>query len=788
MKAIAVFVVSVIAVIAVGAATDRIAVGQTESVCVTGGAVPSDSAGLIADCETLLSIKSRLRGSAKLNWWAGRSIEKWDGISVSGGRVTSVLLPNRNLDGVIPAGLGNLANLTSLDFFQNSLSGEIPSELGSLTNLKVLYLSGNQLSGCVPYNLTQVNDNDLASLNLPTCDEEPTATVTPTATPVPTATSPTARIAFASDREGDWEIYVMNADGSGQTRLTDNPGPDLYPNWSPDGRRIAFRSYRDGKVDIYVMNADGSDQTRLTDNEGWYVSNPSWSPDGRLITFTSNRDDPDPNDDNRTLDIYVMNADGSGQTRLTDNEARDTQPSWSPDGRRIAFLSNRDGNWDIYVMNADGSDQTRLTDNDNEAGYVSIPSWSPNGRLITFTSNLDDPDPNDDNRILDIYVMNADGSGQTRLTDNEAGNYSPSWSQDGRLIAFTSNRDGNVEIYVMNADGSNQTRLTDNEARDSFQSWSSGSVPDLPVTPTPQPDNGTAGGRDDSVCVTGGAVPSGSAGLITDCETLLSIKSALRGSVKLNWWAGRSIEEWDGIRVSGRRVTTVWLPDRNLDGVIPAGMGKLSNLRTLSLHGNQLSGEIPVELGNLANLERLHLGANQIGGGIPAELGNLTNLKELWLGDGLDLTGEIPSELSRLARLEVLDLGNSQISGAIPAWLGDLTRLRALYLDGNGFSEELPSELGNLSRLELLTLHGNTGLIGALPQTLTKITGLDWLTFHDTGLCAPVDEIFQTWLRSIPDHEGPNCPSEPTAGTSAQVIVRDVLGRVVNETETVLVD
>ena len=128
------------------------------------------------------------------------------------------------------------------------------------------------------------------------------------------------------------------------------------------------------------------------------------------------------------------------------------------------------------------------------------------------------------------------------------------------------------------------------------------------------------------------------------------------------------------------------------------------------------------------------------------------------------------------------------MSGAIPAWLGDLTRLRALYLDGNRFSGELPSELGNLTRLKLLPLHGNAGLLGALPQTLTKITGLDWLTFYDTGLCAPLNESFQTWLRSILDHEGPNCLPEPPAGTTERVIFRDVFGREVNETGLVLVD
>jgi len=173
------------------------------------------------------------------------------------------------------------------------------------------------------------------------------------------------RIAFESNRDGNAEIYVMNGDGSRQTRLTNNSGDDSAPAWSPDGSRIAFTSNRDGNADIYVMNADGSAQTRLTNNLGadWA---PIWSPDGSRIAFESYRDG--------NWEIYVMNANGSGQTNLTNNPGADWTPAWSPDGRRIAFACDRDGNWEIYVMNADGSGQTRLT---NNSGADGSPAWSP---------------------------------------------------------------------------------------------------------------------------------------------------------------------------------------------------------------------------------------------------------------------------------------------------------------------------------------------------------------------------------------------------------------------------
>jgi Tol biopolymer transport system component len=128
--------------------------------------------------------------------------------------------------------------------------------------------------------------------------------------------------------------------------------------------RIAFSSNRDGNDDLYVMNADGSSQTRLT-NHPAHDGGPVWSPDGRLIAFDSGRDG--------YADIYVMNADGSSQTRLTTDRTRGMWPVWSPDGRQIAFEADR-GNWETYVMNADGSGQNNLTKN---PGYDGYPAWSP---------------------------------------------------------------------------------------------------------------------------------------------------------------------------------------------------------------------------------------------------------------------------------------------------------------------------------------------------------------------------------------------------------------------------
>lgn len=260
------------------------------------------------------------------------------------------------------------------------------------------------------------------------------------------------RIAFQSFRDGNYEIYTMNTDGTGQMRLTNNSADDAIPSWSPDGSKIVFYSNRDGNNEIYVMNADGTGQTRLTNN-GFTDGDPSWSPDGSKIAFTSNRDG--------NFEIYTMNLDGSAQTRITNIAGNDVYPSWSPNGSRILFHSSRDGNVEIYTMNPDGTGQTRLT---NNSATDADPSWSPDGTKIAFESLRDGNS--------EIYVMNANGTGQTRLTNQAAEDASAWWSPDGSRIIFHTIRDSNFEIYSMNPNGSGQTRLTTNTDIDIWAHWS----------------------------------------------------------------------------------------------------------------------------------------------------------------------------------------------------------------------------------------------------------------------------------------------------------------------------
>ena len=260
------------------------------------------------------------------------------------------------------------------------------------------------------------------------------------------------KIAFSSHRDGHFQIYTMNPDGTNQVNISNNSANDESPSWSPDGTKIAFHSTRDGNFEIYVMNADGTNQTRLTFEPG-NDADPSWSPDGTKITFRSQQ--PNVGD----AEIYVMNADGTGQTPLTNNSAQDDDPVWSPDGTKIAFVSTRDGGFEIYVMNFDGTSQTRLTNNTTSDV---APAFSPDGTKIIFQ------------RVVtgsQIFIMNSNGSSQTQLTSSAGNNSTPAFSPDGTQIIFASTRDINQEIYTMNAVGSNQIRVTNNPATDKTPAW-----------------------------------------------------------------------------------------------------------------------------------------------------------------------------------------------------------------------------------------------------------------------------------------------------------------------------
>ena len=264
-------------------------------------------------------------------------------------------------------------------------------------------------------------------------------------------------IAFSSNRTGNDDLFVMNAEGSDQRPLTATEAQDGWANWSPDGLRIAFQSDRSGALNVYVVDvangvlADERAVGRLTNSPPGRGSwEPAWSPDG--IAYSSEQA--------AGSDIFPVRPDGTTRQRLSENRSLDGTPAWSPDSAQLAFFSDRDGSWDLYIMNTEGNQVRRLT---SDAAEDSAPAWSPDGSWIAFMSDRDgNPE---------IYRIRSDGTGLTRLTRNAAEDWFPSWAPDGTRIAFSSNRDGNHEVYLMNPDGGEVQRLTDNGAEDWGPTW-----------------------------------------------------------------------------------------------------------------------------------------------------------------------------------------------------------------------------------------------------------------------------------------------------------------------------
>ena len=275
---------------------------------------------------------------------------------------------------------------------------------------------------------------------------------------------PAGFIAFTSGRDGNMEIYRMNGDGSEQLNISNNETGDTEPWWSSDGTLLAFSSLRTGTPNIFAMTADGGDVRQLTDTPA-VEAGARWSPDSSHIAFYSFREQS-------SGFLWLMNADGSDPRPLLQSltPAFPDTPcgggfpgGWSPDGERIIF---RGGQGDINALqicsiSADGSDPKVILSEFGVKNY--FPSVSPDGSKIAFTSDRDgNPE---------IYTMNDGGGDLRRLTDSPTFDEYPTWSPDGQWIAFHSDRDGDDEIFIIRPDGSDLRQLTENDTTDREPSW-----------------------------------------------------------------------------------------------------------------------------------------------------------------------------------------------------------------------------------------------------------------------------------------------------------------------------
>lgn len=267
------------------------------------------------------------------------------------------------------------------------------------------------------------------------------------AIPDPNLAGTTGLLAFLSNRSGAWNLWTMTPTGTELTQLTQTGGLTSRPNWSPDGQRIAFSAFAGGSYQVFVADSDGGNPQQLTntastDWEAW------WSPDGERLAFASTR--------TGESEIYTMLADGSELRMIGDQAGFLCYPAWSPDGSQLIFTSGSD----IVTLDLDDPVGTRTVISSGRD-----PSFSPDGTLITFARWVGE--------AFDVFVADADGSNEVRLTTHPAPDWNPVFSPDGAKIAFASYRDANWEIYTVRVDGTDLQRITDNPASDYLPAWGS---------------------------------------------------------------------------------------------------------------------------------------------------------------------------------------------------------------------------------------------------------------------------------------------------------------------------
>ncbi|QOX80429.1 Tol-Pal system beta propeller repeat protein TolB [Trichlorobacter lovleyi] len=260
----------------------------------------------------------------------------------------------------------------------------------------------------------------------------------------------TSKIIYVSTQSGNKELAMMDWDGFNGQQLTGNRSINLSPDISPDGREVIFTSYKRGNPDLYKRALSSNLEVPVSSRSGLNITG-AWSPDGSKIALALSKDG--------NTEIYTVAKDGSSPNRLTVSHAANVSPAWTPDGSKIAFVSDRLGKPQIFVMDANGGNVRRLITN---GSYNVNPSWSPKGDKLAFARMAGG---------FQIFVANADGSNETQLTF-EGNNERPRWSPDGRLIAFSSRRGGQEAIYVMRADGSGQTKVSRSKGLSQHPIWS----------------------------------------------------------------------------------------------------------------------------------------------------------------------------------------------------------------------------------------------------------------------------------------------------------------------------
>ena len=261
------------------------------------------------------------------------------------------------------------------------------------------------------------------------------------------------KIAFVSNRGGQFQVYVIESDGSGLVALTDEVNGAKALGWTRAGW-LAAMMWPDGEPMVYTMNAEGRERTAADlPADGLHYA---WTVDGRYVAVSRSVEG--------NMDIFVMRHDGSGQSVVAASPSRESQPSWSPDGDRLVFISDRDQRkGELYIVNRDDTELVRLTDDDL---VESDPAWSPGGKHVAFVAG------EASGQGGNVFIVETDGSDPQQLTEDASEKRHPVWSPDGGRIAFQSLVDDNWEIYVLNVADGTMMQLTSNDSDDTEPYWS----------------------------------------------------------------------------------------------------------------------------------------------------------------------------------------------------------------------------------------------------------------------------------------------------------------------------
>ena len=625
--------------------------------CTNGTTIPDphNNPGLVRDCEALLAARDPLRGSASLNWAGSVPISMWEGISVGGTpqRVTSLVLPHKQLTGSIPAGLGSLANLVSLWLSNNQLTGSIPTELGNLSNLQDLYLGKNQLTGTIPSEL-----GNLASLGyLDLSNNQLTGSL-------PTQLGNLANLGSA---------YL------GANRLTGALPAELGKLTNLEALYLSHNQVA-GTIPTQLGDLPNLAELALSDNQLTGTLPQSFTNLRRLGVFHFNLNPGLCAQDSGPVRTWlngvgeVQGPDCSPTVLLSANPSRLFEGSGAT-ALIVTAQRTAAGGPTTVDLRLGGSAKAGMGHDYTLTGRLSItiPADTASGTTMLTLTPLDDGlAENDENIIFEAAVGNkTEGSVTLPLID---------------MARACAARDRvALEALYTAAGGSGWTDRTNWGSEKPLSDWHGVAV-------------------DRNGCVTRlnlknnqltGSIPA-QVGNLNNLQELGLHDNQLTGPIPTELGNLTNLLE-------------LLLKSNQLTGNIPAALGNLANLEVLWFHSNQLTGTIPAQLGDLASLRQLSLSNNQLTGNIPAELGRLPNLWNLSLSVN-QLKGSIPAQLGNLANLRELYLHDNQLTGNIPTELGRFASLTELWLSDNQLTGNIPRSFTQLAALERFFFHNNSGL------------------------------------------------------------------------------